>query len=65
MARIDQIAIVPDPLTSVNDYETLTYYGVLDRPEAGFTVAQCQQLVAGFDVWLTDAIVAQLVGKES
>ena len=34
-ARIDQRAIVPDPLTSVNDYETLSFYFVIDRPEVG------------------------------
>lgn len=65
MARIDQRAIVPDPLTAVNDYETLSYYVVIDRPEAGFTMVQVEQLVAGFNAYLTNATVDKLYGQES
>lgn len=65
MARVDQLAIVADPLTSVNDFDTLTFYSVLDRPSFGFTLAQCQQLVTGYKAWYIDALVAQLYGQES
>lgn len=65
MSRIDQRAVVTDPLTSENDYDTLGLYYVLDRPEVGFSVAQIQQLVTGFQAWNTSAIIAQLVGKQS
>jgi hypothetical protein len=65
MARLDQRAIVPDPLTAVNDFETLTDYHVIDRPEVGFTVAQVQQQVAGLNAWLDATMVSKLYGKES
>lgn len=65
MARLDQKAIVPDPLTALNDYETLTDYHVIDRPEVGFTLAQCQQQVAALNVWLDATNIAKLIGGES
>jgi hypothetical protein len=65
MARLDQRAIVPDPLTAVNDFETLTDYHVIDRPEAGFSVTQVQQQVAGLNAWLDATMVSKLYGKES
>lgn len=65
MARIDQKAIVPDPLTSVNDYETLSFYCVVDRPLAGFTVTQVEQLITGFKTWLDSTAIGKLFGQES
>lgn len=65
MARIDQRAVVQDPLTLENDYDTLSFYVVIERPEYGFTLVQTQQLVTGFKTWLTDAMVSALFGKES
>jgi hypothetical protein len=65
MTRLDQIAIVPDPLTSVNDYETLSTYNVIDRPQVGFTTTQVQQQVAGLNAWQDATAVAKLVGGES
>jgi len=65
MARIDQRAVVPDPLTAVNDYETLSFYVVLDRPQVGFTIAQCEQLIAGFKTWLDTTVQDRLYGQES
>lgn len=65
MVRIDQRAIVADPLTAVNDYETLTYYLVIDRPSYGFTMTQVEQLVAGLNAWVTTGNVDKLFGVES
>lgn len=65
MARIDQRAIVPDPLTSVNDYETLFFYVVLDRPEVGFSSVQVEQLIAGLKTWLDSTAIGRLYGQES
>jgi len=65
MARIDQRAIVPDPLTAVNDWETLTVYLVIDRPLAGFSVTQVDQLLAGFKTWLDTTASGKLFGQES
>lgn len=65
MARIDQKAIVPDPLTAVNDYETLSFYVVIDRPLAGFTSTQTDQLITGFKSWLDSTAIGKLYGQES
>jgi hypothetical protein len=65
MARIDQRAIVPDPLTSANDYETLSFYFVVDRPEVGFTNAQVEALIAGLKTWLDSGAIARVYGTES
>jgi hypothetical protein len=65
VARVDQKAIVPDPLTSVNDYETLSFYVVIDRPLAGFTSTQTDQLITGFKTWLDSTAIGKLFGQES
>jgi hypothetical protein len=65
LARIDQRAIVADPLTAVNDYETLSFYVVIDRPEAGFSMVQTEQLIAGLKTWLDNAAIDKLFGIES
>jgi len=65
MARIDQRAIVADPLTAENDYETLSFYVVVDRPEVGFTSTQVDQLVTGLKSWLDSTAVGKLFGQES
>jgi len=65
MVRVDQRSVVPDPLTSVNDYETLSAYLVIDRPLAGFSMAQVEQLVAGLKTFLDTTAVDKLYGQES
>lgn len=63
--RFDQRAVVSNPLDSSNDYDTLTYYTVIDRPAYGFSMVQVEQIVAGLNAWLTNATVDKLYGKES
>jgi len=65
MARIDQRAVVPDPLTAVNDYETLSFYFVIDRPLVGFTSTQVEQLIAGLKTWLDSTAIGKLYGQEA
>jgi len=65
MVRIDQRAVVADPLTAENDYETLSFYFVIDRPEVGFSQTQVEQLVAGLKTWLDNAAIGKLYGQES
>lgn len=65
VARINQRAVVADPLTAENDYQTLSFYGVLDRPVYGFTATQIKDLVAGFQAWLNAAMVDKIIGSES
>lgn len=65
LASFTQRAVVPDPLTSVNDFETVTISLQIDRPEAGFTATQIDQMVAGFKTWLDTTNVGKLYGRES
>jgi hypothetical protein len=65
MARIDQKAIVPDPLTAVNDYEILSFYFVIDRPLAGFSSTQVDQLITGLKSWCDSTAIGKLYGQES
>lgn len=65
LATFTQRAVVADPLTAVNDFETLVFSVQIDRPEAGFTSAQTQQHVAGFQTWFNGTMVDKLFGRES
>lgn len=65
MVRIDKNAVVPDPITQVNDTETLGVYLVIDRPEQGFTVSEVDAVIQGLKAWLTTAAVTALYGQES
>lgn len=65
LVSFTQRAVVPDPLTAVNDFETVTVSVLLDRPVAGFTSTQVDQMVAGFKTWLDTTMVTKLFGRES
>lgn len=65
MARFDKKAIVPDPLTAVNDWENLSFYVVVDRPLVGFTSTDVEQLITGFKTWLDATVMGKLFGQES
>lgn len=65
LVAFTQRAVVPDPLTAVNDFETVTVSFQIDRPEAGFTATQIDQMVAGFKTWLDTTSVGKLYGRES
>jgi len=64
MVRVDQKAVVPDPLTAVNDLENLAVYLVIDRPLVGFSATQVDQLVQALKAWLTTSAVTALYGRE-
>jgi hypothetical protein len=65
MARIDQRKVVTDPLTSVNDYDTLSFYVVIDRPLYGFSSTEVEQIIAGLKTWLDNTAIDKLYGTES
>jgi hypothetical protein len=65
LVTFTQRAVVADPLTAVNDFETLVVSTQIDRPTAGFSMVQCEQLVAGFQAWLNAAMVDKMYGSES
>jgi len=62
--RFTQKAIVTDPLTSANDYDTCVFYYVIDRPAYGFSMTQVEQLVAALQAWTSTANVDKLFGQE-
>lgn len=65
VARIDQRAVVADPLTAVNDFEILTTYIVIERPIVGFSSTNVNDQIAGFKTWLDSTNVGKLFGQES
>lgn len=66
LARLDSRAVVADPLTAVNDYETLTTFAVFERPLIGFTQPNVEAQWIGFNTWfILSANQIKLYGKES
>jgi hypothetical protein len=66
LTRLDQRKIVADPLTAANDYEVFTTFTVSERPEVGFSQAEVEQQIVGYNTWLsTSANQVKLYGKES
>jgi hypothetical protein len=65
LARFTRRAVVADPLTAVNDYETLSVQVVIDRPEVGFSSTEVDQLVTGFKAWLDSTMIGKLYAQES
>ncbi len=60
-----QRAVVADPLTAVNDFETVDISIQIDRPEVGFSSAQIDAMCVGFKTWLDTTMVGKLYGRES
>ncbi|DAD50040.1 coat protein [ssRNA phage Gerhypos.1_8] len=65
MVRLDQRAIVADPLTSANTYANLGVWIVFNRPLSGFTTTQINDLVQALCSYMTSTVVGKLVGEES
>lgn len=66
LSRLDVRKIVADPLTAVNDFETLTTFTVSERPLVGFTQAEVEAQHAGMSTWhVLNATQVKLYGKES
>lgn len=65
MVRLDKQAIVADPLTAVNDYETLGVYLVVDEPEVGFSDTDIANVIAGFFAWYNSAMAAKILSNQS
>jgi hypothetical protein len=60
-----QRKIVPDPLTAVNDYETLSESVQIDRPDAGYSSAEVDAQWAGFKTWFDSTMMGKIFGRES
>lgn len=64
IVQFNQKKVVADPLTAVNDYETLLWSVMLDRPEVGFTSTECDQQWAGLKTWFDTTMVGKIFGRE-
>lgn len=64
LVRVDFKAVVPDPITAVNDEENLQVHFVIDRPVQGFSATTVDQLVQALKAWLTTTAVNALYGRE-
>lgn len=65
LVTFTQSAVVADPISAINDLEQVAISFQIDRPVAGFTSTQIQQMVTGFNAWLTSTMVDKLYGRES
>ena len=65
MVRVDQRVVAADPLTSVNVYQSVGVYLVIDQPEYGFSDAEIDYIVQGLKTWLSTANVLKILGSES
>lgn len=64
--RLDKRAVVVDPLTTEQDYDTLSVYCVIDRPSYGFSLTDIQNHVNSLLAELmVAAAIEKLVGKET
>lgn len=64
MVRLDLRTIAADPLTAVNEYQTVGVYLVIDEPEYGFTDDNIDDLCTGFKTWLSSANILKVLGAE-
>ncbi|DAD50472.1 coat protein [ssRNA phage Gephyllon.2_7] len=65
LLRTDFRAVVADPLTSQNSWQTLSVQTVIDRPLTGFTETQVADLVAAHNAQLDSTTISKLYGEES
>jgi len=65
LVRVDEHAIVPDPLTSVNAWEDMSVQIVFDRPLTGFTSTQVNDLFAAIKTAMDSTFVGKVYGEES
>lgn len=64
MARVDQSAIVEDPLTGLNVQRSQAVYLVIDHPVTGFSNTEVDYLVQALKTWLTTANVLKMLGNQ-
>ncbi len=66
LTKFEQRVVATDPLTAAQDYAWLTESHVTDRPIVGFTQAQVEQQIVGFNDWQkSNAVQVKLFGLES
>lgn len=64
MVRIDQMVVAADPLTAVNQQQTLGVYVVVDQPNFGFSDTNINYVVQALTAWLSATNVGKVLGRE-
>lgn len=64
LARIDVTKVAADPISAVNVSKTLGFYVVIDEPDFGFSATEIANEIAGFQAWLTSAMVADILSGQ-
>lgn len=65
MVRLDQKKIATDPLSSEQDWATVTEYRVYERPIVGFSDTEIQYINAGLSSLIDATLISKLVGGQS
>lgn len=66
VSRLDIKKVVADPLTTINDFQTVSTYTVEERPTFGFTSTEIKNQLSGFSTWnVLAATQDKLLNKES
>lgn len=65
LVQVIQRKVVVDPLTAANDYDTISYHIVLERPSYGFSSTEISDLIVGFEAWQDATAIGKLYGRES
>jgi len=63
--ELTQKKVVTNPLDSTNDYDTVLFRYLIDRPLFGWSATELDYVKAGLAAWLTTANLTKLFGKES
>jgi len=64
--RVDANKVSADPLTTANNrVYSQSCYIVFDKPVAGYSNAETQQLVSALTAWLTSANILKVLGGET
>jgi hypothetical protein len=63
--EVIQRKVVTDPLTSENDYDTILFRHLIDRPLYGWSATEVDYIRAAIAAWETTGNIAKLFGKES
>jgi hypothetical protein len=65
VVRVDQRKVVADPLTTENDYQTLTTMHIVERPVYGFSATELEHQLLALEGWQDATNIGKLYGQES
>lgn len=57
--------VVADPVTAVNDYQTLVDSRTFDRPSYGFSETDLTDLNTAIEAWTDNTVIGRIFGQQS